>query len=338
MPGTSRRPDAIVIASWVLAGVSLLLILELRLLSALFAGLLVFELVHLLAPLLQRRLFSERSRLAAVVVLATLIVAVLSLAIFGAVLFFRSDAGSLSALLQRMADILDGARESLPPWVVEHLPTDAEDLRITLSRWLRAHSPEIELWGTTAGRVSVHIVIGMIIGAIVSLREAAAERLPGPLSRALTERAVRVGDAFRRVVFAQVRISAINTVFSAIYLLVVLPAFGVHLPLRSTLLGVTFVAGLLPVVGNVISNAMIVVVSLPQSIAVALASLAFLVFIHKFEYFLNARIIGKRIHARPWELLIAMLVMESAFGIAGVVAAPVYYAYLKRELADRGLV
>ena len=64
----------------------------------------------------------------------------------------------------------------------------------------------------------------------------------------------------------------------------------------------------------------------------------FLIVIHKLEYFLNARIIGSRIHAHPWELLIAMLVMEAAFGLPGLVAAPIYYAYVKSELAGRGLI
>jgi predicted PurR-regulated permease PerM len=36
--------------------------------------------------------------------------------------------------------------------------------------------------------------------------------------------------------------------------------------------------------------------------------------------------------------LVAMLVMEVAFGIGGLVLAPIYYAYLKRELSDRNLV
>jgi predicted PurR-regulated permease PerM len=37
-------------------------------------------------------------------------------------------------------------------------------------------------------------------------------------------------------------------------------------------------------------------------------------------------------------MLLAMLVMEAAFGIAGLVAAPIYYAYMKNELRDRGLI
>ena len=100
----------------------------------------------------------------------------------------------------------------------------------------------------------------------------------------------------------------------------------------------TFITGLLPVVGNLISNVVIVVVSLSYSPGVAMGSLLFLIVIHKLEYFLNARIVGRRIECHAWELLLAMLVMEAAFGIAGVFAAPIYYAYLKDELADRGLV
>jgi predicted PurR-regulated permease PerM len=154
----------------------------------------------------------------------------------------------------------------------------------------------------------------------------------------LGRRAARLGNAFRRVVFAQVRIAALNTMFTALYLTVVLPLMGINLPLKKTLVAVTFVAGLLPVVGNLISNSVIVVVSLSYSLPVALASLGFLIVIHKLEYFLNARIVGSQIHSRAWEILLAMLAMEAAFGIAGVIAAPIYYAYVKDELSARGLV
>jgi len=33
-----------------------------------------------------------------------------------------------------------------------------------------------------------------------------------------------------------------------------------------------------------------------------------------------------------------MLAMEAAFGVMGVVAAPIYYAYLKSELTNKGLI
>jgi predicted PurR-regulated permease PerM len=87
-----------------------------------------------------------------------------------------------------------------------------------------------------------------------------------------------------------------------------------------------------------ISNTLIVVVALSISMSVALSALVFLIIIHKLEYFLSARIVGTQIRAFAWELLIAMLVMETLFGSAGLIAAPIYYAYLKRELAAAHLI
>jgi len=171
----------------------------------------------------------------------------------------------------------------------------------------------------------------MVLGAMVALNEVSAGHRDRPLAGALLERAERLSRSFRRVVFAQVRISLLNTLFTGVYLTLVLPLFGVHLPLTKTLIAVTFITGLLPVVGNLLSNTAIVVVSLSVSLYAAIASLAFLILIHKLEYFLNARIIGRRVESRTWELLMAMLAMEAAFGVAGVIAAPIYYAYLKER-------
>jgi predicted PurR-regulated permease PerM len=101
---------------------------------------------------------------------------------------------------------------------------------------------------------------------------------------------------------------------------------------------VTFFVGLLPVLGNLISNTIIVIISLSHSLHVAAGSLGFLILIHKLEYFVNARIIGGQIKARAWELLIAMVAMDAAFGVHGVIAAPIFYAYVKKELSDRELI
>jgi predicted PurR-regulated permease PerM len=87
-----------------------------------------------------------------------------------------------------------------------------------------------------------------------------------------------------------------------------------------------------------INSTVIVVVSLSVSLLTAISSLVFLVVIHKLEYFVNARIIGVKIGARAWELLLAMLIMDACFGIPGVIAAPIYYAYLKDELSARKLI
>ncbi|MDX2027126.1 MAG: hypothetical protein SFW62_00650 [Alphaproteobacteria bacterium] len=78
--------------------------------------------------------------------------------------------------------------------------------------------------------------------------------------------------------------------------------------------------------------------ALSVSPVAAAVALGFLVLIHKLEYFINAHIVGTEIRAQAWELLIAMLVMEAAFGLPGLVAGPFYYAYVKDELNAKGLV
>ena len=100
----------------------------------------------------------------------------------------------------------------------------------------------------------------MIIGAMIAVSHEAGEIENGPLVLALRERARLLGAAFRSVVFAQVRISALNTALTGLYLLGPVSLLGVQLPLTKTLIAVTFIAGLLPVIGNLISNTAIVVV------------------------------------------------------------------------------
>ena len=325
--------------AWILTGVSLILLLSLHVLPALLAGLFVYELVHILAPRLQVvRIRQEYGKLVAVAMLVTVVVVGIVFAALGLGAFFHSEAGSVPLLLKKMADILDRWRAVLPTSLSAYLPDDLDDLKDLLVEGLRGHAGALQKLGAEAGRTVAHILIGVGIGALVALHEAHAGETLGPLARSLQERAVRLSEAFRRMVFAQGRIAALNTGLTTLYLVVILPMFGAHLPLIKTMIVVAFFVGLLPVVGNLVSNTIIVVVSLSVSLSVASASLVFLVIIHKLEYFLNAHMVGTQMHARAWELLLAMLVMEAAFGIVGVIAAPIYYAYLKDELASRGLI
>lgn len=329
------RPE---IAALIFMAVALPSVIKLHLLPALFAGLLIHELVHMAAPRLFGVDHPGRSKIIVLTLLLTLIILVIGGMITATVLFLRSDAGSLSVLLEKMAEILEKARETLPETMQDWIPLDASDLKDQLVAWLREHAAEVKSMSGEVGHGLVYALIGMVIGALVSLREVQAGQTAGPLARALGQCTTRLADAFRRIVFAQVRISALNTVLTGIYLMAVLPMFGVQLPLTKTMILITFLAGLLPVIGNLISNSVIVVISLSYSLHAAMASLAFLVIVHKLEYFINARIVGSQIQASAWELLLAMVVMEATFGLAGVIAAPVFYAYLKSELTGRGWV
>ncbi|MGH8079140.1 MAG: AI-2E family transporter [Lysobacter sp.] len=326
------------IAAWLLALLVMYLVLRLGLLGALLAGLLVFQLIHVLAPLVDRKVRGRRARLIAVALLAILIIGGLTLATLGLIAFFRADTGGEQALLGRLMEVIDASRNQVPAWAQPYLPDDLSDLKRALSAWLDEHRAELSLVGAEAAQLSARLLIGMVLGAMLALQEEMPTLQLGPLGREMLARASRLSDAFRRVVFAQIKISLLNTVFTAAFLLIVLPLFGVHIPVAKTLVVVTFVAGLLPVVGNLISNTLITIAALSLSVYVAIAALVYLVLIHKLEYFLNARIVGGEIKARAWELLLAMLVMEAAFGIPGLIAGPIYYAYIKRELVDQSWV
>ena len=335
---TMKKLDASSIASYILAALFLLLVLMKGLLGALFSGLLVYSLVHLLAPFLKGRISDGRARMVAAGAIGAVIVALLTLTIWGVVVLLKVDAASVTGLFKKMADIIDASRAQVPPWLSARLPVDAESLREMMTGLLREHAADAKSAGAEAGRTLLHIFLGMVIGVMVSLHDDAPLVQRRPLAAALRERTIRLAQAFRDIVFAQVWISAINTAITAIFVLVVLPMSGVSLPFSKTLIAITFLAGLLPVIGNLISNSVLVVLALSHSLQVALAGLTFMIVLHKLEYFLNARIIGAHINARSWELLVAMLVAESVFGLAGVIAAPVFYAYAKKELSSRELI
>ncbi len=100
------------------------------------------------------------------------------------------------------------------------------------------------------------------------------------------------------------------------------------------IIGVTFLCGLLPVVGNLISNTIIVGFGFTISPQLALTALIFLVVIHKLEYFLNSRIIGGRIRNPVWLTLLALIVGERLMGIPGMILAPVILHYIKVETSQ----
>lgn len=332
------RESIIRLSSFVLTAAALVGVMVLHLLVPLLAGLLVYELVQFITPLAQRYLSTQRAKVSVVSLFAAAVIAGMVGIVFGLVSFFRSDIDNLPNLLLKVSTILDHVRAEIPAFLASYLPDDITDLQKAALDWLRGHLTELQMLGTHTLVTFAETLIALVVAATLSLRDVDPHRASGPLAVMLTERASRFADAFRRVALSQLSISLLNTTFTAVYLLVVLRAFDVHLPLTKTMIAITFIAGLLPIIGNLVSNSIVVVVSLAHSSATAMASLIFLIVIHKLEYFLGARIVGSRIKSQTWELLIAMMVMEALFGIPGLVAAPICYAYLKSELLDAGLI
>ena len=346
-PAQTTYPGTVWVA-WGLTWVGLVYAVESGLVPALLAGLLVYQLVRLLVPFWVRmslphaRYFTLSHQAGHWLALVS-IVSVIIIALVGFTMLMMSllhtGSDNLTNVFARLAEVLASSRAMLPAWVTAWLPiANGEMLRNEVVHWLQTHAHDLSLLTGQAGKAMAHVLIGMIIGGLVAIREPAPDSQPGPLAVALMGRIERLGDAFRQVVFAQVRISLLNTALTALYLGMVLPWAGIHLPFTKTLIALTFLTGLLPIVGNLMSNSVIFILSLAHSPAVALGSLAYLVLIHKLEYFVNARIIGQRINAAAWELLLAMLVLEHLFGLSGLIMAPVLYAYLKAELTQAGWV
>jgi predicted PurR-regulated permease PerM len=132
-------------------------------------------------------------------------------------------------------------------------------------------------------------------------------------------------NSFSRVIGAQIIISIINTGLTAVFLL------WNGFRFAPVLVILTFLCGLLPIVGNIISNTLIVFVAFTISPKMALIALIYLVVIHKLEYFLNSKIIGDRIKNPMWLTLLGIVLGEKLMGIPGMILAPVVLHYIKVE-------
>ena len=132
--------------------------------------------------------------------------------------------------------------------------------------------------------------------------------------------------SFATVMGAQITISLINTTLTAIFVL------AVQLPYGLLVIPITFLCGLVPIVGNLVSNAVIVFLALTVSLKLAIGALMFLVAIHKLEYFLNSKIIGERIRNPVWLTLIALIIGERLMGIPGLILAPVVLNYVRVDM------
>jgi predicted PurR-regulated permease PerM len=132
--------------------------------------------------------------------------------------------------------------------------------------------------------------------------------------------------SFATVMGAQITISLINTALTAIFLM------AVGMRHATLLIVVTFLCGLVPIVGNLVSNTIIVFVALTVSLKLAISALVFLIVIHKLEYLLNSKIIGDRIRNPVWLTLIALILGERLMGIPGLILAPVVLNYVRVEM------
>ena len=183
----------------------------------------------------------------------------------------------------------------------------------------------------------VQLLIGLVVAASLFLNKSwGSENEPGTtrdslyatVVRELSQRFQTFFRSFTRVFGAQIIISATNTVLTCAFLL------WNGYPYVVVISVTTFLCGLLPIVGNIISNTLIVFVGFTLSPRMAFMALIFLMVIHKLEYFLNSKIIGDRIKNPMWLTLIGLVLGEKLMGVPGMILAPVVLHYLKVEASQ----
>jgi predicted PurR-regulated permease PerM len=337
------RPSNEEIAAWLLIGALMTYVLFWHLVPAIVGGLVLYLVLDRLSRSFSKRMPGTAARPLALILVTLVGGGVVIGVVALLVSYLRHHVDNIPAMMTKMADILQSTRAWLGDYGEQLIPevmTDADTIKAALAVWLKEHAETLKLAGSTVSMGVVHMFMGMLLAVMVFFRHVThhPNRVPGTLSEMLEQKVERFTRAFAQIATAQVKISFLNTALTALYLLIALPLFGEHIPFATTIVFVTFVCGLLPVIGNLISNSVIVILSLGISPGTAVASLLFLVIIHKLEYLTNSRIVGGETDSQAWEILMAILIGETAFGIGGVVMAPILYAFVKRELRDRGLV
>jgi predicted PurR-regulated permease PerM len=132
---------------------------------------------------------------------------------------------------------------------------------------------------------------------------------------------------FRKVMVGQFFISLINTTITFILIMLI------GLPHKITLVCIVFLCGLLPVIGNLISNTILSLTALISiGIPAFLMCLALLVGVHKLEYFLNGKIIGTIISLPMFVTVLSLLLGEALLGVFGMIIAIPLVLSIRDEL------
>ena len=214
---------------------------------------------------------------------------------------------------------------------------DLESLKALILDTIKDELRSVGNFARVATKEFVFVVIGIIVAVSLFFNprmdlDRGHYRVKNNLYSALCEQIAARFTAFYRsfaiVMGGQLIISAINTALTAGFVM------AISLPHRVVVIGVTFLAGLLPIVGNLISNAIIVGIAFTKSPRLAILALIFLIVLHKLEYFLNSKIIGHRIKNPVWLTLLGLILGERLMGVPGMILAPVILHYLKMEASQ----
>jgi predicted PurR-regulated permease PerM len=262
----------------------------------------------------------------------TLFLVLIATAFTGSIFFFKHALVVLPEIVDTAVPIIARFAEH---YGIELPFTDAESLRAVALESVREMLGHVGKYLKVATKESVFLLIGVVVAVSIFLNpDFEAKRVQGLAppnlysfyTDRIKERFATLFQSFEAVMGAQIIISAINATLTACFV------YAVGLRYASLVVILTFICGLLPIVGNLITNTIIIGIALTMSPKLAVTAFVFLVVIHKLEYFLNSHIIGGRIDHPMWMTLLALIIGERLMGISGIILAPVVLSFIKVEM------
>lgn len=231
-------------------------------------------------------------------------------------------------LTDLMSELQAEAVSRLPGWIhFEDLKDKIPELVTPAMTYLRA-----------TGRMLLHVLLGIVLAIIYLLdRQPVDDMLsdiPGDsILGALRRYFSFLGEAIVITITLQFVVAIVNTVFT----LPILVALRLPHLLGFTLL--LFLSSLVPVVGNLVSGAVLIVAAYvykgPIAVAVFVGSTFLL---HKIEaYVLNPRLASRHVNLPSFVLIVTLVLFEHAFGLVGLfLSFPALYVAMNIAADLRG--
>ena len=301
-------------------------------------GIGTFIIVRVVESFIEKKLLiRNKSRLFATFIISSLFLILLILGFYKIIVITMAFVSNPNEVINNASLIIDSSIRDLPSFLKNYIPSNISDIKNSILSLIKGHLVYIRDFGKETTYIFLNCLFGSVIGIMIGY----STFLPSDkiLINSFRGRLINLIRSYVDIIIAQFAISIFNTLMTVIFLYFLkLPFIDIVFPFTKTIIALTFLFGLIPIFGNIIVNLIVFTIGLSVSMTAGVVALIYLIVIHKFEYFLNARIIGSRTNSKAWELLLAMLVMESMFGMIGLIAAPILYTYLKRELVQIGVI
>jgi predicted PurR-regulated permease PerM len=224
------------------------------------------------------------------------------------------------SLTQIVIEMQEDIMARLPSWLpLDGLKEKAPELVTPMVEYLRA-----------TGRVLLHALIGVILSILYALdrepvdsliREPADDSVVGGLRRYFGF----LAEAIVITISLQVLVALVNTALTLPVLV------ALRLPHLAAFCALIFFSSLVPVVGNLVSGAVLILASFAyRGIIAVILFLVTTFLLHKIEaYYLNPRLAARHVNLPALVLVVSLILHEHAFGLVGLfLSFPVLYVGL----------